>query len=42
MAWKMKHSWIWHEGIPWEEEGESRWKGEDQGHFYFQVSFSER
>lgn len=42
MAWKMKHNWMWHEGIPWEEVGEGRWKGEEQGHFYFHLSFTER
>lgn len=33
----MKHNWVWHEGIPGEEGGEDRWKGEDQGNFYFLV-----
>lgn len=32
-----KHNWMWHEGVPGEERGEGRWKGEDQGNFYFLV-----
>lgn len=33
---------MWHEGIPGEEGGEGRWKGEDEGNFYFLARFSER